>query len=111
ELDCELPGERRERGLHLLRLHRQHEHVAAKRRGIEAGHRAHAEAALERGTRRVAEFDHLDVAGCKAAFDHAADEGRGHVAAAEKSDLHELTCRMSLAHAAAWVRRMEWKRA
>ena len=84
----ELPGERRERGLHLLRLHRQHEHVAGERDRIEARHRAHAEAALERGTRRIAEFDDLDVAGRKAAFDHAADESGGHVAAAEKGDLH-----------------------
>jgi GTP-binding protein len=60
----------------------------AERDRIEARYRTHAEAALERGTRRIAEFDDLDVAGRKAAFDHAADESGGHVAAAEKSDLH-----------------------
>ena len=88
ELPAEAPGDRRQRGLHLLRLDREHEHVADERRVVEGLDRTHAEALRERAARHLAELDDLEVGGGEAALEHAADEGGGHVAAAEEGDLH-----------------------
>ena len=73
-------------------LDREHEHVAGERRVVEGFDRTHAEALRERVARRLAEFDDLDAGGGEAALEHAADEGGGHVAAAEEGDLHGWTC-------------------
>jgi len=48
----------------------------------------HAVAGGQFGAGVGAEVDDVDVTGCEALLHHAADQGVGHVAAAEENDFH-----------------------
>ena len=63
-----------------------------------AGHHAHAELGLQFGGLFGKGFDHLNLPWRQAAFNQAAHDGAGHVAAADKGNLQGADVVAGLAH-------------
>ena len=85
---AELVDERCDGFLHLLRLDGEDQDVRRRGGGIGAGVAGDAVAGSQLGTCVRTEVDHVDVAGREALLHHAADQGVGHVAAAEENNFH-----------------------
>ena len=73
---------------HLLRLHRQHHHVAVRHLRADAGRRADAILLRQARQRLGVRVDHVQVGRIGKLSGQAGDQGRGHVAAADKCNLH-----------------------
>ena len=93
---------------HLLRLDRQHDDVAGSHGGVDLRRGRHAELLLQSRQRVGVDIDDMDIGAGSQLAGQAADQGRGHVAAADKGDLqiilHSVFLRKWRCRCAPWWR-------